>query len=49
MINSKPNNPKYNQGLFTPKYKDKVIKLNNQGGLFYRSSLERKKKNDDIS
>lgn len=49
MINSAPRqNKKYNQGLFVPKNKDKVIKLNSQGGLYYRSSLE-KKKNDDLS
>lgn len=41
MINSKPNQPlKYRQGLFVPKNKDKVIKLNNNGGLYYRSGLE---------
>ena len=33
---------KYKQGLFTPKNKDKVIKLNSQGGLYYRSGLEQK-------
>lgn len=33
---------KYKQGLFIPKNKEKVIKLNTQGGLFYRSGLEQK-------
>jgi hypothetical protein len=43
MLNSAPNqNGKYKQGLFIPKNKNKCIKLNNQGGLFYRSSLEQK-------
>jgi hypothetical protein len=43
MLNSKPNNPgKYNQGNYIPKNKEKVIKLNNQGGIFYRSSWEKK-------
>jgi hypothetical protein len=43
MLNSAPRQGnKYHQGLFTPKNKDKVIKLNSQGGLFYRSGLEQK-------
>jgi hypothetical protein len=43
MINSAPKQPtKYKQGLFTPNNKDKVIKLNSQGGLYYRSGLEQK-------
>jgi hypothetical protein len=42
MLNSKPNNSKYHGGLYVPQNKDKVIKLNNQGGLFYRSSWEKK-------
>ena len=43
MINSAPRQPnKYQQGLFVPKNKDKVLILNAQGGLWYRSSLERK-------
>ena len=42
MLNSKPNNSQYHQGLYVPKNKDKVIKLNSQGGLFYRSGLEQK-------
>jgi hypothetical protein len=43
MLNSKPNNPgKYDQGNYVPKYKDKVVKLNNQGGVYYRSSWEKK-------
>lgn len=45
MINSPPRQSnKYNQGLFIPKIKDKVVKLNSQGGLYFRSSLEKKKK-----
>lgn len=43
MLNSAPKQPgKYHQGLFTPTNKDKVIKLNSQGGLYYRSGLEQK-------
>jgi hypothetical protein len=43
MINSAPNQSgKYHQGLFIPTNKDKVIKLNSQSGLYYRSSLEKK-------
>ena len=42
MLNSKPNNSNYNQGNYIPVNKDKVIKLNNQGGIFYRSSWEKK-------
>jgi len=42
MINSVPNNKKYNQGNFIPKFKDKVLKLNTKGGLYYRSGLELK-------
>ena len=42
MLNSKPNNANYNQGNYIPKYKDKVIKLNTQGGVYYRSSWEKK-------
>lgn len=42
MINSAPNNSKYHQGIYYPKNKDKVIKLNALGGLYYRSSLEKK-------
>lgn len=42
MINSKPNNSKYHQGNFIPKNKDKVIKLNSEGGVYFRSSLEQK-------
>jgi hypothetical protein len=42
MINSTPNNKNYNQGNYIPKYKDKVVKLNNLGGVFYRSSWEKK-------
>jgi len=49
MINSKPNNPKkkdgtskYRQGLYLPKNKDKVFKLNDKGGIWFRSSWEHK-------
>jgi hypothetical protein len=43
MLNNAPTKQgKYKQGLFTPKNKDKIIKLNTQGGLFYRSGLELK-------
>jgi len=42
MLNSKPNNKNYHQGNYTPKNKDKVIKLNTQGGVYYRSSWELK-------
>lgn len=41
MINSAPKQPnKYKQGLFTPKNKEKLIKANSYGGVFYRSGLE---------
>lgn len=47
MLNSKPNNPKkkdgtskYRQGNYIPKNKDMVVKLNNEGGIYYRSSWE---------
>jgi len=40
MLNSKPGSSKYRNGNFIPKNKDKVIKLNTQGGLYYRSSWE---------
>lgn len=42
MINSIPNNPKYHQGNFVPTNKDKVIKMNSSGGVYYRSLLEKK-------
>lgn len=42
MINSIPNNSNYNQGNYIPKNKDKVLKLNTQGGVYYRSSWEKK-------
>jgi len=43
MLNSAPKQSgKYKQGLYIPKNKDKVIKLNSKGGLFYRSGLEQK-------
>ena len=43
MINSAPKQPtKYKQGLYIPKNINKLIKLNSQGGLYYRSGLEQK-------
>ena len=42
MINSKPSNKKYHGGNFIPKNKDKVLKLNSEGGVYYRSSWEQK-------
>lgn len=42
MLNSKPNNSRYKSGNYIPVNKDKVLKLNNQGGLYYRSGLEHK-------
>ena len=48
MINSKPNNSNYHQGNYIPTNRNKVIKLNNQGGIYYRSSWE-KKKNDYLA
>jgi len=42
MINSKPNNKKYHGGNFIPENKDKVLKLNTEGGIYYRSSWEKK-------
>ena len=42
MLNSKPNNKNYNQGNYVPNNKDKVIKLNTQGGVYFRSSWEKK-------
>lgn len=41
MINSRPNGVgNYRQGLYVPDNKDKVFKLNEKGGLYYRSSWE---------
>lgn len=49
MINSRPNNPKkkdgtskYRQGNYIPVNKDKVLKLNENLGIYYRSSWEQK-------
>ncbi len=42
MLNSKPNNSSYNSGLYIPQNKNKVLKLNEKGGLYYRSSWEKK-------
>ena len=42
MINSKPNNSKFHGGNYIPQNKDKVLKLNTEGGVYYRSSWEKK-------
>lgn len=42
MINSAPNNSHYKGGNYIPKNKDKVMKLNDKGGIYYRSSWELK-------
>jgi len=43
MLNNRPiASNTYSQGLYIPVNKDKVVKLNSQGGLFYRSSWEKK-------
>lgn len=43
MLNSAPRSKgRYKQGLYIPVNKDKVLKLNNRGGLYYRSGLEEK-------
>lgn len=42
MLNSKPNNSKYHGGNYIPKNISKVVKLNTQGGVYYRSSWEKK-------
>ncbi len=42
MINNTPNNKNYHNGNFIPKNIEKVMKLNNQGGVFYRSSWEQR-------
>jgi len=42
MLNSKPNNDKYHNGNYIPKNRDKVVKLNSEGGIYYRSSWEKK-------
>jgi len=43
MLNQKPTSPsRYTQGLFIPTNIDKLIKLNNEGGVYYRSGLEKK-------
>lgn len=42
MLNQKPNNSKYHGGNYIPKNKNKVIKLNDEGGVYYRSSWEKK-------
>ena len=40
MINSKPNNSNYHQGNYLPKNIEKVLKLNKEGGIYFRSRLE---------
>jgi len=42
MINSAPNNSKYIGGNYIPRNKNKIVKLNNKGGVFYRSSWEKR-------
>lgn len=43
MLNSAPRSGGlYKQGLFVPKNKEKLIKANSQGGVYYRSGLEHK-------
>jgi hypothetical protein len=43
MLNSAPKqNDRYRQGLFIPKNRDKLIKANSKGGVYYRSGLEHK-------
>ncbi len=42
MINNQPKNKNYHQGNFIPKNKNKVLKLNSLGGIYYRSSWEYK-------
>jgi hypothetical protein len=42
MINSVPKNKNYHQGNFIPTNKEKVMKLNSNGGVYYRSSWELK-------
>lgn len=42
MLNNAPNDSNYRQGLYIPENKDKVYKLNSKGGVYYRSSWERK-------
>jgi hypothetical protein len=41
MQNVLSNNKRFHQGVYIPKNKDKVVKLNSQGGLVYRSSWEK--------
>jgi len=49
MINNRPvttfnknGKVKHHQGLYIPQNKDKVLKLNNNGGVYYRSGWEKK-------
>lgn len=41
MQNVLSKNKNYHQGVYVPKNKDKVVKLNAQGGVIYRSSWEK--------
>lgn len=43
MLNQKPRQTdKYKQGLYIPVNKEKLIKANTEGGVYYRSGLEKK-------
>lgn len=42
MLNSKPNNKKYHQGNYRPKNRDKIVKMNSEGGVYFRSGLEQR-------
>lgn len=42
MLNNAPNNSKYKQGNYIPENKEKVIAFNSLGGIFYRSSWEKR-------
>jgi len=43
MINNAPRQPgKYHQGLYVPQNKNKLMKANEKGGVYYRSSWEKK-------
>jgi hypothetical protein len=43
MINNAPRQPgKYHQGLYVPQNKGKLLKANEKGGVYYRSSWEKK-------
>jgi hypothetical protein len=42
MLNSRPNNSRYSQGNYIPNNPDKLLKLNKEGGVYFRSGLEKK-------